>query len=778
MQDTKRLYVEIFGLVQGVGFRPFVHRLARGLNLLGWVKNSSQGVLIEAEGPTDRLETFILRLPREKPLVSAIYSFKYSYLDPVGYKEFQILTSDVSAKKTTLIMPDIATCPECLKEIFDPNDRRYFYPFANCTHCGPRYTIIEGLPYDRPNTSMRRFKMCDECQAEYDNPSSRRFHAQPNACPQCGPVVELWDKNGRRLSFKQQAIDDVVVHLKEGRIVAVKGLGGFHLVCDAMNEESIRQLRRRKHREAKPFALMFPRLEDVRDIVEVSLLEEQLLTSIESPIVLLRKNKRDMGMCLSDNIAPDNPHIGVMLPYTPLHHILLKLFDRPVIATSANISDEPICIHERDAVERLNGIADFFLVHNRPIVHHCDDSIVRLMHQRPMVLRRARGYAPLPVPIRQGRGNILAVGAHLKNSIAMSVNNHVFLSQHIGDLETKMSYDTFERTINAFKSLYDIHDIRIVRDQHDHYFSSQYAQKMRSDCVKVQHHHAHIVSCMVENQLEGTVLGVAWDGTGLGLDHTLWGGEFLKASLESFKRIGTIYPFSLPGGEVAIKEPRRTAVSLLWVTLGDDIWDYQDLPALKSFTAEELKILIRMLTQDVNAPASTSIGRLFDGIASICGLNHINQFEGQAPMALEHCVRHHDDNAAYSFLINNMGDEQTDIINDDNLMWIVDWRPILREIIFDLRIEKTVDIIAEKFHNTLVNILIAIARKAGLSKVVLSGGCFQNQYLLEHAVDQLLKAGFSPYWHQLIPPNDGGIALGQAAVCHYRLIKERGDRES
>jgi len=635
---TKRLRITIRGAVQGVGFRPFVYRLAIDMGLAGWVLNSSQGVFIEVEGSQRTLDAFLLRVEKEKPPRSFIQSLEYSFLDPVGYAAFEIHHSDGSGEKTALVLPDIATCPDCLREVFDPADRRYHYPFTNCTNCGPRFSIIEALPYDRPNTTMKSFVMCNECQAEYENPLDRRFHAQPNACPACGPHLELWDGAGKVLASHREALLIATGAIRQGAIVAVKGLGGFHLMADARNEEAVQRLRQRKHREEKPFALMFPTLESVKEQCEVSELEERLLCSPESPIVLLRRQHsalRTPHSALSPAVAPGNPYLGIMLPYTPLHHLLMAELGFPVVATSGNRSDEPICTDEHEALQRLGEIAEDFLVHDRPIARHVDDSIVRIMMGRELVLRRARGYAPLPISLKQSMPPLLAVGAHLKNTVATSVEREVFVSQHIGDLETAQAFDAFRKVITSFKQLYDLHPTAVACDAHPDYLSTQYAGQNGLPVVRVQHHYAHVLSCMAENELDGSLLGVSWDGTGYGLDGTIWGGEFLQVTEPSFLRVGHFRTFRLPGGEKAIKQPRRTAIGLLYEIFGDALFDTEELAPVRAFSSRDLEILQGVLKKRINAPVTSSAGRLFDVVASLVGLRQEVRFEGQAAMELE-----------------------------------------------------------------------------------------------------------------------------------------------
>ena len=779
----QRLNIAIRGAVQGVGFRPFVYRLATEMKLTGWVLNSVQGVFIEVEGRKLTLDNFLLRIEKEKPPRSFIQSLEFSFFDPVGFKTFEIRDSNNEGEITAIVLPDIATCPDCLKEIFDPGDQRYLYPFTNCTNCGPRFSIIESLPYDRPNTTMKNFMMCADCRREYENPIDRRFHAQPNACPECGPYVELWDSNGNMMASHNEAITQTVNAISSGQIAALKGIGGFLLIADARNDEAIIRLRERKNREEKPFALMYPSLEAIEKDCYVSNLEERLLCSPESPIVLLaRKSKiQNRESKISHSITPNNPYLGIMLPYAPLHHILMRELGFPIVATSGNLSDEPICIDEQEALKCLAGIADVFLVHNRPIKRHVDDSIVRVMMDREIVLRRARGYAPLPIQLKQNASKpLLALGAHMKNAIALTSGKNIFISQHIGDLETKEAFNAFENVIESFKSLYNTPSVKFVSDLHPAYLSTQYAKEHGRSIVQIQHHYAHIASCMAENQIEGRVLGVSWDGTGFGLDETIWGGEFLLTNDESFERAASFRQFKLPGGDRAIKEPRRTAIGILYELFGKKLVEDSSLSPIKAFSKAELHTLIRMLGRKINSPLTSSVGRLFDGVAALVGLNQCTSFEGQAAMELEFAIGNLSTNEHYKWSTVNgrlsmtNAEHPTSNINIDlhnspnpNLKSpiIVDWTPMILDILEDVKRNTNVGIISVKFHNTLVEIIIDIANRIGEKRVVLSGGCFQNKYLTERAVQRLMTEGFNPYWHQRVPPNDGGIALGQIAAA-------------
>ncbi len=771
---VERLRVVLRGAVQGVGFRPFVYRLAQTFGLAGWVVNSSSGVFIEVEAARSTLEAFLDALQREKPPRAFIQSLEHSYLDPVGYRTFEIEESDAAGEKTALVLPDIATCADCLREIFDPSNRRYLYPFTNCTHCGPRYTIIEALPYDRLHTSMKKFQMCARCRHEYEHPENRRFHAQPNACPQCGPAVELWDTHGTTLARHHAALQQAADAIRDGRIVAVKGIGGFHLVVDARNEEAVQRLRRKKHREEKPFALMYKNLASVRQVCEVSPVEERLLQSPEAPIVLLRRKAVVQGSGTNGlpapSVAPNNPSLGIMLPYSPLHHILMRELGFPIVATSGNLSDEPMCIDEHEALKRLHGIADLFLVHDRPIVRHADDSIVREMGGREMMLRRARGFAPLPVPLPEpeatDRQPTLAVGAHVKNSVALMVGRNAFISQHIGDLETFEAYEAFKRVIADLGRLYETHPVKFVCDLHPDYLSTRYAQLASSgvtelrSLTEVQHHIAHVASCMAENDVQGNVLGVSWDGTGYGTDGTIWGGEFFVYAAHAFKRVATFRQFRLPGGEAAINEPRRTAMGVLFEVMGDEAFRRKDIASVSAFSREELAVIRQMLEKKFNSPLTSSVGRLFDAVASLVAVRQYVRHEGQAAMELEYAIGSLATSDAYPFTlaVQHKPGSGSELLT-------VDWEPAVHALLNDLSRKEEVSAIAARFHNMLVEAVIAIAENIGEERVVLSGGCFQNKYLTERLIARLRQAGFRPYWHQRVPPNDGGIALGQLFVA-------------
>jgi hydrogenase maturation protein HypF len=761
-----RLKMTIRGAVQGVGFRPFIYRLASELELSGWVNNTARGVFVEVEGPREKLDGFLLRVEREKPAISFIQSLESSFADPVGYVGFEIRKSE-GGEKTALVMPDVATCPECLREIFDPQNRRFGYAFTNCTNCGPRYTIIESLPYDRPRTTMKKFAMCDECAREYADPTNRRFHAQPNACPECGPQLQLWSMDGAVLAVRESALTDAAAAIKAGKIVGVKGLGGFHLMVDARNDHAVRTLRERKHREEKPFALMAPSVEYLLQECEITPLEERLLRSPESPIVLLRR-RQGAASELAASVAPGNPMLGAMVPYTPLHHLLMRELGFAVVATSGNLSDEPICIDEYEAVERLHGISDLLLVHDRPILRHVDDSIVRVMASREMVMRRARGFAPLPVMMEAEMPRVLGVGAHQKNTVALAVGRQVFVSQHIGDLETEQASAAFERVVESLEALYDVTPEAVACDLHPNYISTEYAERVCKSPIRVQHHYAHALACMAENGVQAPALGVSWDGSGWGPDGTVWGGEFLKIDEYGYTRAARLATFQLPGSERAVREPRRCGLSLLLQAYGEEALEREEFHSVRAFTATERKVVAQMMKQGLNSPWTSSAGRLFDGVASLIGVRQVSRYEGQAAMELEWLAARSADDGVYGFAL---------LDSNSSLTPEIAWTPMAEEILMEVAGGIAPERMARKFHNTLAAMIARIASEHSDLPVVLSGGCFQNRLLTELTVTRLEADGVKVYWHQRIPPNDGGIALGQVVAAARQLRFEESARE-
>lgn len=743
----KRLLIKIEGTVQGVGFRPFVYRLANELELHGWVGNSPQGVEIDIEGDENNIDRFVNRLDSEKPPLALINHKELADLDLVGHKKFIVRASGNGGSKTALVLPDIATCPECLDDILDPSNRRYRYPFTNCTNCGPRYSIIHTLPYDRGNTTMKIFPMCRRCREEYEDPLNRRFHAQPNACPECGPHLELWSNSGDVLAMHDDALMAACEAIRQGKILALKGLGGFQLLVDARNDDAVRLLRKRKAREEKPLALMYPSMEVVVRDCESSIAEKELLLSPPSPITLLRSNSNSE---IAASVAPGNPYLGVMLPCTPLHHLLMAELSFPIVATSGNLSDEPICIDEDEALQRLGDTADLFLVHNRPIARQMDDSIVRMMNGQPMVMRNARGYSPTPVSLTNHVSPILAVGAHLKNSVAIASGNHAFASQHIGDLETAEAFEAMKRVTASLSDIYDFKPAMVVSDLHPDYLSTRFADSTGLPAEKVQHHVAHVLSCMADNRLSEPVLGISWDGTGLGPDKTIWGGEFFQVTGKKIRRIAHLRCFPLPGGDYAVREPQRSALGLLYEVLGGDVFAMKELAPLMSFDNSDTAVLRTMLEKNINTPRTSSAGRLFDAVSAILGICQVSRYEGQAAMMLEFAADSEPDEKSYTFELISEGSKT-----------IIDWRQIMHDILADMHNGAAPGRIASRFQNTLADIILAVAENIGEKNVVLTGGCFQNKYLTEKTISRLGSAGFKPYRHHRIPPNDGGIAIGQ-----------------
>ena len=767
-EGPRRLRLEVRGAVQGVGFRPFVYRLATELGVAGWVVNEPEGVRLEVEGERPRLERFAARLQAELPPRAAIHEMSASWLEPAGLAGFEIRASDGNGRRTAVVLPDAATCDDCRRELLDPADRRHGYPFTNCTNCGPRFSIVRALPYDRPNTTMAGFPMCPACRREYTHPLDRRFHAQPNACPVCGPQLALWGAAGEPLPLSGTAavLAAAAQALARGEILATKGLGGFHLMVDARSETAVERLRRRKRRPVKPLAVMVADVAQARALCEVPPEAEALLCAAEAPIVLLERRPH---AALAAGVAPENHRLGVMLAYTPLHHLLLRAAGFPLVATSGNLSEEPICTDEREAVARLGGIADLFLVHDRPIERHVDDSVAWLLGGAPQVLRRARGYAPLPVRLADEVPPILAVGAHLKNTVALGVGRQVFLSQHVGDLESAEALGAFERVIADFLRLYEAAPVAVAHDLHPDYASTTWALRAPGlpagvARVAVQHHHAHLAACLAEHGEPGPALGIVWDGTGAGADEhgrpdgSIWGGEFLLGDAAGYRRAAHLLPFRLPGGDAAVKEPRRVALALLWELLGEPALERDDLAPVRACLPAERRLLGSMLLRQVHAPWTTSMGRLFDGVAALLGLRQSAAFEGEAAMALEF-VADAAERGAYPLPLRPAADGPA----------VLDWCELLDALLTDQRRGAAAPTMAARFHNALVAAMVAVARHVGEPRVALSGGCFQNRLLTERGATALQAAGFRVLLHRQVPPNDGGIALGQVVAAGYRL---------
>jgi hydrogenase maturation protein HypF len=729
---NERLRVVLRGAVQGAGLRPTIFRIATELALAGWVRNTGAGLVLEVEGSPEQLDTFLRRLEAQSPPAAVVTSREISRMEPAGTSVFEILPSVETATPTAALLPDLAMCPECLRELNDPQNRRFQYVFTNCTQCGPRYTIQLDIPYDRPNTTMNDFALCPACRHEYDSPSDRRYHAQPNACGVCGPSLWIEPASEQDTAPLKRAVRA----LAEGRIVALKGIGGFQLLADARNPETVSRLRQRKHREEKPFAVLMPSLAAVRERCLVSEAEAALLASPAAPIVLLRPGENSD---LASEVTKSSPFVGVMLPYSPLHHLLMTEYPHAVIATSGNLSDDPIAIGNDEARERLKGVADVFLMHNRPIARPCDDSVARVSREEPQILRRARGYAPLPVTTPRELAPVLAVGAHLKNCAAIAVGRDVFLSQHVGDLDTVESRDVLERAINDLCRLYRFEPKLVACDLHPDYASTRWAMASGFRLIPVQHHHAHVAACAAENGVESPYLGVAWDGTGFGIDGTIWGGEFFLVANDLFERITHLRPFRLPGGEAAIRDCSRPAASLLWETFGAETAEYAPGAAVRS-----------MLERQINAPLTSSVGRLFDAVASLAGIAERNRFEGQAAMCLERAIGYRRSEESYEISVRE---------------GVGDWSSLIEAIVKDRRANTDPGQISIRFHNALANWIVEVARQAGVRSVVLSGGVFQNAYLTERTSALLEERGFRVFTHHQVPANDGGIALGQAVLA-------------
>ncbi len=744
--------IQVNGIVQGVGFRPFVYQLAKKMGLTGWVANTASGVTIHAEGPAGQLDRFIESLQVRKPVLAHIVSIDARASETAGYNQFDITKSRGADTRATLISPDVCMCADCRSELFDPGDRRYGYPFINCTNCGPRYTIIDDIPYDRPKTSMRHFTMCDRCQAEYDDPANRRFHAQPNACAECGPSVSLFDNRRNRLA-SSDPIAQTAELLKAGYIVAIKGLGGFHLAVDAVNDAAVERLRTRKHREEKPLAVMSADLAAVEAFAQITPPEADLLTSIQRPIVLLEKKLPEK---LAFSVSPRNRYYGVMLPYTPLHELLMAYGFTALVMTSGNLSEEPIAIDNDEAFQRLGKIADYFLNHDRQIYLRSDDSIVRHAAGKTRPIRRSRGFVPVPVFLKSKVPQVLACGAELKNTICLTKQRQAFVSQHVGDLENLATERFFRMTIDHLQRILDITPEIIACDLHPDYLSTQWASAQSDHPVmQVQHHHAHVAACMAEHQLDSPVIGLAFDGTGLGADQTVWGGEVLVADYGGYRRAAHLTSVPMPGAAAAIKAPWRMALAYLNHTLGASLWDV-DLPLMRNVDRAQAQVVVRMCAQGVNAPLTSSLGRLFDAAAAILGLRLDAAFEGQAAMELE-MIADSGEKTRYDFTWDAADVKQVAVA------------PIVAGVVEDVQRGLPAFIISAKFHNTIIEgfsmLCQALRRENRINQVALSGGCFQNRLLLEGLKKALTTSGFEVFCHRQVPANDGGIALGQAMIA-------------
>jgi len=756
----KRAEIGITGIVQGIGFRPYIYNLAQKHFIRGWVFNNEKGVFIDAEGEDGHLDQFVQEIPELAPPLARIESFQVKHLDPLGYTTFEIRKSEEAQDKFVLISPDVATCDQCFSELFSPENFRYRYPFINCTLCGPRFTIIKDIPYDRHKTTMAPFIMCPVCQKEYEDPSDRRFHAQPNACAACGPSLQLTDRGGGNVSG--DPIKKTLDLLAQGQIIAIKGLGGFHLACDAKNQDAVSSLRSRKYREDKPFAVMCRDLEEVREYCDVNEEEEKLLLSVQRPIVILRRKEHS---AIAQAVAPYQDTFGVMLPYTPLHHLLLNGPLKALVMTSGNVCDEPISYKNGEAYERLFKIADHFLFHNREIHMRCDDSVTRTFEGKPFILRRSRGYVPLPIKLPYSLEMILACGGELKNTFCLTRGPYAFVSHHIGDLENLETLTSFEEGIEHFKKIFYIEPKAVAYDLHPDYLSTQYALSTPNvPRIGVQHHHAHIVSVMAENGMEGDVIGVALDGTGFGLDGTIWGGEFIKANLGDFNRLAHLKKVPMPGSTMAIKEPWRMAMVYLSEAFGEEAVKLK-IDLIKRIDSQKWDILKRAIEKKINTPWTSSMGRLFDAISSLLSIRDEVHYEGQAAIELE--------------LIADQGVKEGYplTIHQDKTPMVIDPAEMIRGIVRDLIDGAPSARISGKFHRTVARLIVdtceAIRSKEDLNRVALSGGVFQNIFLLSLVTEGLRRSGFDVYTHHLVPTNDGGISLGQAVIAHMKLFQNK-----
>lgn len=803
-----RVKITIRGVVQGVGFRPYIFNLADSLDLKGYVTNTFDGVTVDIEG--ENLSEFIERLPRESPPLSHIVDISIAPLPEYGYADFRIIESrdDGGRKPFTLISPDVSICNDCLKELLDPDNRRYLYPFINCTNCGPRYTITESIPYDRPNTTMAIFQMCSECFDEYNNPKDRRFHAQPNACPRCGPQTALRvTRDELRVTDGGNPIGTTIRLLRDGAIVAIKGLGGFHIACDATNEDAVERLRERKRRSNKPFALMSPDIETIERFCEVSGEEKRQLLSNKRPIVLLRK-RDDMKQPIPEAVSPHNRYLGFMLPYTPLHYLL---FYQPaenitppsplllkgghftaLVMTSGNMSEEPIVRDNGEAIEKLSGLVDAFLLHNRDIFMRVDDSVLRIIsnksrvmsnglknddrnlslvtrHSSPSFIRRSRGYVPEPLALYTDGPEVLGCGADIKNTFTVTKGSFAIPSQHIGDMENYETLRFFEECLENIKGVYRVLPVALAHDLHPGYLSTQWALRQDLPKFAFQHHYAHIGSVMAENGLNDKVIGVAFDGTGYGTDGNLWGGEYLVSDLKGFERVGHFRYIPLPGGEMAIREPWRTAISYILDATGSEIMDYlKEIGFIERYGKDSIERILKVINAAEFSPLSSGAGRLFDAVAALIGICDRNTFEGEAAMALESLISGEADK-----------DYPVDIAVDNSM--VVDYSQTIMGIINDLLNGMDRRVISAKFHNTVSNVILRVATRISeayrLKDVILTGGTFQNMYLLERTMKMLTREGMNVFINKKVPCNDACISLGQAYLCRERIKRVAAGNE-
>ncbi len=774
--NQQRVEILVRGTVQGVGFRPFIYNLATRLAISGTVTNTGEGVVIIATAHGDRLQQFIKAIKKQAPPLARIISVESRSLPvctEITEESFSILPSAAGVSANTAIPPDVALCDDCLGELLDPGDRRFHYPFINCTNCGPRFTIVETIPYDRPQTSMKVFPMCKACTEEYHEPSNRRFHAQPNACPDCGPNIFLHDRHRLRLNT-DSPLAETAAALRDGRVLAIRGLGGFHLSVNACSVDAVALLRQRKGRPHKPLAIMVANIEAAKIFCTVDLPEQALLTSPEHPIVLLKKLTRTE---IADNLAPGMDEIGVMLPYTPLHHLLFQQSDCPeaLVMTSGNSSGSPLCTANDTALTQLGTIADLFLLHNREIVTRVDDSVVRVVDDRPFLLRRARGFAPAPIQVTCRLPNILACGAGLKNTFSLGRKHSVFLSQHIGDLDNLATYDFYQESIEHLKKVFQIELEAVACDLHPDYMSSRFAAECKLPLYKIQHHHAHAVAVMAEHDLDEPVLAVILDGIGLGDDGTIWGGEILRADLTSYERLGHLSPLHLPGGDAATTEPWRMALSALFHSFGPEGISRNQLPeTLRRLDDTQLSVIAAMLRGGFNSPLTSSCGRLFDAIAGLLGLRMRISFEGQAAMELEALAKR---GWTRSWIDNILPNSHTNIfpsLRENNGKWEICSAEFVKRVVDGISRSEAKPSIALEFHTMLIGSITQLIKnlslQTGIKKVVLSGGCMQNSLLLAGLLHTMTGIHLDVFTGQSLPINDGAISFGQTIIGGLRHV--------
>lgn len=767
--SVDRLHVRVLGVVQGVGFRPFVYRLAAEQDLTGWVLNDENGVTLEVEGPRADLLLFLSRLQRETPPAARIYALDHRFLPRAGFDRFEIRRSEGAGRPRVWVLPDLATCADCRREVLDPEDRRHGYAFTNCTNCGPRFTIIEGTPYDRPKTSMRHFEMCERCAAEYADPRNRRFHAQPNACAECGPRLELLDREGGVEALGASALGRARARLAAGEILGVKGIGGYHLMVDAGNESAVAELRARKRRPFKAFALMYRDAKALARHVEMPGFAIQLLESSQAPILILPRTPTSHDE-IAPSVAPRSPSLGVFLPSTPLHLLLLEGCDGPVVATSANLSEQPMLFDDEAAAEHLPRWCDAILRHDRRIVRPADDSVVQVLQRpapRPQMLRRARGYAPLPLLAPRELPCILALGAEMNATFAVSRGREILLSQHLGHLGSFEGREAYRQGVRDFLELHQLKPELVVHDLHPEYFTTslaeEYSDRWQVPLLGVQHHHAHLAACALENELEGDVLGLCWDGTGYGPDGTVWGGEALRGDASRFARVASLRPFRLPGGDAAARQGWRVGLALLHEVYADEL--PRRLPLFDRIEHEQVELVGQMLRRGVRSPSTSSMGRLFDGVAALLDLSYENTHQAQSPQLLEYAAWRHGPNADPLPL---------PLLRGEGVARL-DYEPLVRALVERFLEGESAERLAAGFHHALVHAALSIIETQDVDSTVLAGGVWCNRYLTEALLVRAERSGRLVHVQGQLPPTDGSLSAGQLWVGAHRPEQARSE---